>query len=523
MLSATELYLPPQTMVRLGLSQQAPVSQRPRFVVGELTFEADEMEWSAETLIHTMRGNVVATYGQTKLRCAEATLNEKNNVAIFSTGVFIEDPIGTLSARELRLYFENVGEKNERQIKNGIAIGIDGQAYEAKFRAEELSMTPGKWVLKNATATNSNLTNPDYRLQFKEMTVIPGEKITAKSAYVVLGKNFRVPIPFFFVGLRPQSGGIPYPVPTFDENFAFGYRFSYATPIGDRVTFLYNQIAKLIDVPGVNTQLVFSLLPRQKSQQYLPIRVRSEDRERFLDSFLDNVNVSSESDEAENLSESKAILYAGRTTRISTRARLDGSEKLDREWYLGTEFSGKFGNFAGDLSIRYGDVQDITMADSVRRFDVYATLGMFSIPVSDELSFRIRADGATFFGDDSAYSWIRPQVGLQFRPSNEFQASAAYFRATSFGTPDFIADQLFSKNALHLRLDFHWKPTDLSFLLKYDFDRNDLYDIEVSLGQVLRSVRPFISYRSFPGSISFGVTLRADNLFAALEKRKVKP
>lgn len=523
MLPATDLFLPPQTVVRLGLTQQAPVSQRPRFVVGELTVDADEMEWSAETLIHTMRGNIIATYGETKLRCAEAILDEKNNVAIFSTGVQIEDPVGTLSARELRLFFEVFGDKNERRIKNGVAIGIDGRAYEAKFRADEISMTPGKWILKNTSATNSTLTNPDYQIQAKELTIIPGEKISGKSVSLLLGKSFRVPIPFFLVRLQPQSGGIPYPMPTFDENFAFGYRFNYATPIGDRVTFLYDQRAKFNDVPGVNTQLVFSLLPRSQSNLLLPITVRNEDRERFLDSFLDNVTVASELNETDLVGQQKALLFAGRTTRISTRARLEGSEKLDREWYLGGEFGGQIGTVSGNVSIRYGDVQDVAVgADALRRVDVYATLGLLNLPISDQLSVRIRADGAMFFGDNSGYSWIRPQVGLQFRPSSEFQASVAYFRAESFGTPDFIADQLYSKNALHLRLDFHWKPTDLSLLFKYDFDKSDLYDVEVSLGQVLRSVRPFISYRSFPGSIAFGVTLRADNLLAALTRRSAK-
>jgi hypothetical protein len=58
-------------------------------------------------------------------------------------------------------------------------------------------------------------------------------------------------------------------------------------------------------------------------------------------------------------------------------------------------------------------------------------------------------------------------------------------------------------------------------LLKYDFDRKELYDIEVALEQVMPVVTPFISYREVPGTFAFGFKLRADNLLRALKSRDI--
>jgi hypothetical protein len=58
-------------------------------------------------------------------------------------------------------------------------------------------------------------------------------------------------------------------------------------------------------------------------------------------------------------------------------------------------------------------------------------------------------------------------------------------------------------------------------LLKYDFDRKELYDIEVALEQVMPVITPFISYRQVPGTFAFGFKLRADNLLRALKSREI--
>lgn len=83
----------------------------------------------------------------------------------------------------------------------------------------------------------------------------------------------------------------------------------------------------------------------------------------------------------------------------------------------------------------------------------------------------------------------------------------------------FDADRLYSEHALHLRADLKLPATKFSVLVKYDFDRRSAYDVEFTLKQAIRSIEPFVSYRSFPGTLSFGVSVRMQKLLEALQKR----
>jgi hypothetical protein len=107
------------------------------------------------------------------------------------------------------------------------------------------------------------------------------------------------------------------------------------------------------------------------------------------------------------------------------------------------------------------------------------------------------------------------------RPSDQITLGLAYFRAQEWGSPLFDADRLFSKKGLHFRVDLDFAATDVSILVKYDFDRKELYDFEIALEQVMPVITPFFSYREVPGTFAFGFKLRADNLLRALKSREI--
>src|SRR5690349_3841597 len=80
-------------------------TQRPKVVRGKAVLEADKVVYDPETQIARLTGNVVATYEQTKLTCSEAVIDQGTGEARFTSGVVVTDPIGTLSATEVVLYF----------------------------------------------------------------------------------------------------------------------------------------------------------------------------------------------------------------------------------------------------------------------------------------------------------------------------------------------------------------------------------------------------------------------------------
>src|SRR5207247_7716510 len=122
---------------------------------------------------------------------------------------------------------------------------------------------------------------------------------------------------------------------------------------------------------------------------------------------------------------------------------------------------------------------------------------------------RCRADVGIFSGGGN-YGWLRPLGAIVYKPNQQVQLSAGYFAAKEWGTPLFNDDRLYSNHAAHFRADLNFPATDISFLAKYDFDKKNFYDFEISIGQVAECIRPFVSYRKFPGAFAIGFTLRAD-------------
>jgi hypothetical protein len=96
---------------------------------------------------------------------------------------------------------------------------------------------------------------------------------------------------------------------------------------------------------------------------------------------------------------------------------------------------------------------------------------------------------------------------------------AAYVYGSHTGTPSFAIDELFSTRAFHGRVDFDFGPTKLSLLSKFDFEKRKWFDNEIGLSQVLGPIEPFITFREFPRTVTFGVRLRAEQAFDRLRRR----
>ena len=96
---------------------------------------------------------------------------------------------------------------------------------------------------------------------------------------------------------------------------------------------------------------------------------------------------------------------------------------------------------------------------------------------------------------------------------------AAFVYGSHTGEPTFDIDRLFATRAFHGRLDVDLGTTRLSFLSKFDLDRRKWYDNEIGLSQVVGPLEPFITFREFPRTVTFGVRLRAEQAFDRLRQR----
>jgi hypothetical protein len=489
-------------------------SPRVRFQLEKLTIEADEVEWQKEGLIRRFKGNVKASYEALTLTSEEAEISEENQTAEFRKGVLITaQDVGEIHAEQV---FIRYGEH-----RGGFARGIQIHAHEASFQGDLLEVEPGVWRLKGAKATTCERHTPDYLINLPDVVFKPSRFIAGRDAYIQFGKLLRVPVPFFHVGLNPQQTGIQPPTPTINEEFKIGYRWRNVFALNRQTSFLYEQIANQDAVPYVNAQLAYTTKPRTEDDLDKMITIRNEDRERFQNSYLDNVIVPSLLIENRSLAYESLTFFVGRSTNVNTVARPGEPERLDREAYGGVEFTTRLDRWNTHTHLRFGPVKERGTPESLYRAEIYSTIFSPLYPMAPNVFFRIRGDIGAFLGDGKDSLWLRPLVTVHYAPTPSTSFTLGYFQTLTSGSPQFDADRLYSSHALHFRTDVNLPATNLSVLMKYDFDRKRVYDIEVSLRQVAHCITPFFAYRQFPGSFTFGFELRAEKLFNALKRRDV--
>ncbi|MCW5947155.1 MAG: hypothetical protein KIT74_09005 [Fimbriimonadales bacterium] len=521
--------IPPEFHLPHSMIECAVVQQRPMLRLGDVTIEADRVEVELDSRRHTFHGRVLLRYFETTMEAETGIVDLLNGKVQLSGSLSIKDPWGTIHAKEVEADIEEVTSEDGEStflFKGGFAHDVEIVALEGKFHAKEMKIGPRApggpeamvIQLNGVMATACDRETPDFQFRFKELTIRTGDRATWKGGELWLGKNFKLPFPDYYTLLAPRETGIALPQPTLTSGFRPGYRWHNLTSIGSNAQLLYEQSAAFHSVPVVNMNLAYSIEKRTKQDAGKVIGIRNEDGERFKNGYWDNITVRSMRDEDRSIEQGATAVYVGRSTNVGATQRLGAGTRFDREWFLGIQSSGSIGKMPWQAQVEYGSVRERLTPNVIRRAEAYATVALPDAKISENLAFRVRWDFGSFFGNAPAYSWVRPMFGFVYTPNSEMQFSAAYFKALRFGTPQFDIDRLYSSHAIHFRADFKFPATSFGVLLKYDFNRKQLYDIELSISQLMHCIRPYVAYRKDPGAIVFGFELEAQRLFEALAK-----
>lgn len=492
---------------------------RPRIVYkGDVILEADSILWRASPLGYSLTGNVVATKGESEIRAESAELNQEAQRATFRTGVRIVDPVGTLTANVVTIDFSgDQGDPSVWRLDSAEALQIVAKAHEANVVAESISKTGDRIRIRNASAWLGEQKIPDFRVDFRDVVARPGLYVASNSASLRLGKGLRIPLPYFRQPLkRTDTGSI---FPQFSVNGDLDPRFSFRNlfEIGDVAGVAVSYSTRLDRVAVSSISFAYSFLGADEDGVPI-IQFYNPDGERFMNGYLDNVKVGSVQEENYLVGSRRAMGFVGSSFNVGSTARLGDPIRLDRDWFVGGEFGGALGDFNLGTQIRFGSIGNRRNRDMIERIEVFPSATTPQLRLTRGFTARLRSDGGLYFGDTD-YGWIRGVAELGWSPHPFVSVAAGYLFSAEWGDPAFEADRLFSGRAVHLRTDLRLPATKFALLIKHDLDRNRTYDVEFIVKQVIRSVEPFFSYRSFPGTIAFGVSIRADKLLEALKKR----
>lgn len=450
-------------------------------------------------------GGVVAHYGVTTLTAEKLTLYqaEKHKEGMAEGNVHIQDPDGDVTAESLRFDWLN-------QTGNGshVKVAIEG----LWLNAEILEITPGEWRLRNVVAAPDNSRHPLFAVRSPDVSYRQGRGGTARRLGVTVAGARLITLPSYRFGARRLTDGLRLPSVSYNQGFGIAWQSSYL--FDDRSRLSGGFRAKRGNRPGAQVELTRSLLPRNEPGTLSP--PESDLTERFSYGYLDSVYVRRPSEEQDAVGFRRSSVTLGATANQSPVGRLSQSlvtKPFDLIFEEGRQFK-DVGLFA---NLRY---QSLSEDDGVSEKRAILSGAALARPVQlgKGLTTQLRVNYSGFTGDNS-FAWGQVQVGLLYNPTSWLRMGAAYVYGSQTGTPTFELDRLFASKAFHGRMDLDFGSTRLSFLSKFDFDRKKWYDNELGLSQVMGPIEPFVIFREFPRTITFGVRLTAERAFDRLRRR----
>lgn len=464
--------------------------------------------------ILTYTDGVAARYGPTLIFADRLEIHNapEDQYAIARGNVRIEDPEGLVKAQSAVIWFgPQRGPDGQIAVADHVEVDLAG----VRVKAESVSIRPERWEFLNVEGTNCLRPIPLYTVRSKKVVIIPGKSGTAQNPRIkILGKDIGS-IPTRRFSLDKRAPGLEMPSLSFDGK-RLGVRWRSGLLINDQSLLLGSFGSFSGDYPSYSLTYAHTFLPASVSSSQ--IVARNELNERFTFSYFDNIRVGSLNTTRSHTHNLRHSITAQSIWNTSSAARLE-RENFSKAIDVAYERSGPVGGLGTNFQLR---AQSIRRGGEsfVERALFAGTLQAPPIQFAPGLQSDIRLDLFGTAGERNAFGWARGQAGLIYQPITQFTLGAAYISASEAGTPDFLADRLVSRHAVHLRGDLNLGPTKLSYLAKFDFDRNSWYDKEFSISQVIGCFEPFIVRREFPSDYAFGVRFRLDDFFDILERRK---
>jgi hypothetical protein len=469
------------------------------------------IEWREKTILAregkiVFGGGIKAIYGPTVLYADSLTVSQKpgNQFGVAEGNIRLEDPDGTMRADYLEFHWvERTGSARN------VVLDIEGLHIEAG----SATLKPDEWTLNNVRAAPDGSNNPLVAINSPTVVYRPGQSGVARRASLRILGNKIVTLPSYRFGSKREEQTLRFPSVSFNQGLGFSWRT--ALPLDDRSRFNGSIRARAGEGPGIGAQVTRSFLPRNEPEGI--ISPASELGERFNYGYFDNVYVVNPQEEFSLISARRGSLGLGLTVNEPAIARLN-RDLYTKAFDVVFEQARPFSGLGVYSSLRFHDIRE-EGGLSERRMMASVTTVLPSAEIAHGLRTHARIDSSGYVGDRNTFGWATAQLGLIFQATPQLTMGAAFVRGRELGSPTFSADRLFSRSSYHLRMDADFGTTRLSYLAKYDNHRNKWFDNEISLSQTVGSIIPFVSYREFPRSFTFGVRLKAEETLAKLGER----
>lgn len=501
-------------------SSQLPGQQVKHLDGLEITYDSYAYDFEAGKQIFT--GRVTAKYGPSLLQANELVIDEASRKGQADGEVILTDPEGLVRAETLAFWWRRSTDPQpgpEDLLGEGRNVTIKaGNVYIA---AKDLRIYGDRWVLITAEGSLTQRKTPEWKLTASEVTLYPGSHGVAKKvSFEAMGAKLG-PLPFYRFNLNPRFDTRPtLPSYSLNEEGRIGLSWSLLRPVKDSGAISASWSAFPRALPNYGASYTFSALSLDQTRSR--VSVSSELGERFSGGYMNKAAIVSPSKEEEDIRLKRKTWQISTDWNQGVSGRIGGGAVISKPIDLGYEMGGPAGSVGWLSTTRLQVIRSNVEEPFRTRMVAFGGLSLPSAALGRSVQWRTRLDGYATVSDKTAFGFLRGETGFVWTPDRRLRVGAAYVLGGEAGMPDYLWERLYSRHAVHWRVDAIWGPVSLSYLWKYDFDKGDVYDREYVVSYVVGAFEPFIEYRKFPSNYQMGVRFRMDNLAERLTSRSIK-
>jgi len=340
---------------------------------------------------------------------------------------------------------------------------------------------------------------PPIQVRAGRVRLVRGARLTLRNARLFVYGQPLPSLPQLTVRVGETAEVVSLPSPVYSAETGWGARARLELPLGERTVLQASAASYLRAVPEVRAAVGVALRGDEPALGDPDIRLR------FEQSALYNLRVRPERTPPADALTLRAEIARDVRPLLAPRERLRVS-RTELALIAPLQYAGGF----GEASLRYGSLSErIDGQRTPTRARLALESDWFQPLVGHgalQLRLHLWASYARYTGVGD-YQWLRPQLELLWQPSSALTLMAGYARASTRGDSPFLSEQLRARREANLRAEFQQGNLRLGVLLKYDWERRDLYDVQAILGWRDRCLEPYLFWRRTPSAVLVGVNL----------------
>lgn len=244
-----------------------------------------------------------------------------------------------------------------------------------------------------------------------------------------------------------------------------------------------------------------------------------EVKDDFIGGYVQNASIRRMDDYVAQYRQPRRTPFVGFSYNQRVELR-DVEDIVSQPLTIGYEFGGPIGSFGAMGQVRYQQAKSFNRGETEQRGVFLGSLGLFYTELGRGFSLNGRIDGAAYKPSGEGYAWIRPVVSLQARLLPQFFVSTAYVNGREFGKPFSIAEEYLAGPEYHVRFDFNFGPTQITYANRYSVRQQLWYRSQVYFAQDIDAFQLFIQTDQQLSRFSFGLNLRLDEILTSLRSRR---